>query len=78
MSNFGNRNPALKAFLKDLKARGVVDDIIEYKPAVFTPSQKKELTSPRATGMDLGARTASHPRPFCHDLCVVNRRRKPQ
>jgi hypothetical protein len=54
VSNFGNRNPTLKKFLKQLKARGVVDDIIEYKPVAFTPSQKKELTSPRATGMDLG------------------------
>ncbi len=54
VSNFGEKNPGLKGRLEDLMARGLVDDLVHYKPVTFSPSQKKDLVSPRTTGSDLG------------------------
>ena len=57
VSNFGNKNAAVKKHVKDLLTRGIVDEAVLYSPSTFTGPQKKELVCPRATGMDLGAIT---------------------
>lgn len=59
VSNFGEKNPGLRGRLDDLVARGLVDDLVPYKPVTFSASQKKELVSPRTTGSDLGGAATS-------------------
>lgn len=49
VSNFGNpANPFLLKLLNDLKSRGLVDELVQYMPRVFSASEKKKLVSASA------------------------------
>lgn len=62
VSNFGTPwQPACGELLAALVEQGLVDEVVPFEPATYTPEQKKRLVSPRATGTDLG----------CNDTALI-------
>eukprot|EP00949_MAST-11_sp_MAST-11-sp1_P004819 g4819.t1 len=58
-SNFGEAcSDNLMSTLEDLERRGLVTELVEYCPRRFSASEKENLCSSQATGVDLGGARA--------------------